>query len=319
VLDRLLEDERLEIAAVTAASAGAFNAVALASGLLKDGRAGARAALDGFWAAVNQAGGRNVFGDMDLWSEALTPAWMRDHPMVRWWQSAASSVSPYEFNPFNLNPLRDILERQVDFDALHRGAPIKLYVSATRVRSGEVRIFRNGEVTCQAVLASACLPQLFQAVEIDGEPLWDGGYVANPALWPLFYEDTPADLLIVHVNPLERSETPRRAGDILDRLNEITFNVSLQAELRAVAFVQKLLDEDLLRPEARGRYRRVLLHAIKADDWLADLSLASKFETGNAFLGDLKARGRRAAERWLEHDFAAVGERSSIDVRAEFL
>lgn len=318
VLDRLLEDERLEIGAITAASAGAFNAVAYASGLIHGGRSGAKQELEGFWRAVNQAGGRNVFGDSELWSAALTPSWLKETPLYQWWETAALTVSPYD-NPFSHNPLTAILRARVDFEALRARSPVKLKVSATSVRTGEARVFAEHELTAEVILASACLPQLFQAVTIDGEDYWDGGYVANPALWPLFYEDAPEDLLIVHINPLARSQTPRRTSEIMDRLNEISFNASLTAELRAIAFVNRLLDEGQLTPEARGRYRRILAHAIKADDWLDDLSLASKFDTEWTFLQDLRARGRRAADRWLHTCFDVVGVRSSVDIKAAFL
>jgi NTE family protein len=316
VLDRLLEEERLEVGAVTSASAGAFNAVAFASGLLRGGRAGATAELEGFWRAVNQSGGRNIFGDHELWN-AFTP-WLKETPMYQWWETAALSVSPYD-NPWSHNPLRAVLESRVDFAALRACSPVKLKVSATSVRTGEARVFNEAELTADVILASACLPQLFQAVRIDGEDYWDGGYVANPALWPLFYEDAPEDLLVVHINPLTREQTPRRSAEIMDRLNEISFNASLIAELRAIGFVNQLLDDDLLRPEARGRFRRIHVHAIKADSWLGDLSLASKFETEWGFLTDLRARGRRAAERWLNRCFEHLGECSTVSVRDTFL
>jgi len=318
VLDRLLEDERLEIAAVTSASAGAFNAVAFASGLLHDGREGARRELEAFWRAVNGAGGRNVFGDDQFWSAALSPSWLKETPVYQWWEQAALAVSPYD-NPFSHNPLAAILRERVDFAALRSRSPVRLKISATSVRTGEARIFDETELTPEVILASACLPQLFQAVVIEGEPYWDGGYVANPALWPLLGEDTPADLLIVHINPLTRTQTPRRTTEINDRLNEISFNASLLAELRAVDFVNRLLDEDLLRPEARGRYRRTRVHAVRADEWLSDLSLASKFDTEWSFLQDLRARGRRAADQWLDRCFDCLGVRSSVDVKREFL
>ncbi len=316
VLDRLLEEERLEVGAITAASAGAFNAVAYASGLLHGGRAGARAELEGFWRAVNQAGGRNVFGDHEIWN-AFTP-WLTGSPLYQWWETAALTVSPYE-NPWSHNPLGSILSSRVDFAALRSGSPVKLKVSATSVRTGEARVFTETELSPEVVLASACLPQLFQAVRIEGEDYWDGGYVANPALWPLFYDDSPEDLLVVHINPLKREETPRRSAEIMDRLNEISFNASLTAELRAIAFVNRLLEEDLLRPEARGRYRRIHVHAIQASPWLDDLSLSSKFDTEWGFLQDLRGRGRRAADQWLAQGFEAVGVRSSVSIRNAFL
>ena len=317
VLDRLLEDETLEIQAVTAASAGAMNAVALAQGLLDGGREGGKAKLESFWRQVNRHGGRNVFGDTSVWTSAFAGGsdWLKSTPGWRMAETLAMSMSPYEFNPFNLNPLQEILEAEVDFAALREGSPIKLYVSATAVRLSKSRVFRETELTCRHIMASACLPQLFHAVEIDGEPYWDGGYLANPALWPLFYDKTPDDILLVSLNPFVREDTPKTPGEIMDRLNEITFNAALGAELRAIGFVQKLLDEGLLKDNARGRYRRMLIHAITADGPLADLSMASKFNTEWSFLEDLKARGRAAAEAWLEADRANLGVRSSIDLQ----
>ena len=314
VIDRLLEDGRVEIKAVTGASAGAMNGVVLAAGLLDGGPAGGRERLETFWRAVSER--TAPFGRL---GPAAAPEWLKATPG---WIAASSwleSLSPYQFNPFNFNPLRSALEGVVDFAALREASPIALYVAAMAVRTGESRVFRTGELTVDHLLASACLPHLFQAVVIDGEPYWDGGYLANPALWPLFYDQTPADVLIVSLNPFVRKETPTCAPEIIGRLNEITFNAPLVAELRAVAFVQKLLDDDLLKTKARGRYRNMLIHAITADRWLADLSLDSKFETDWPFLADLKDRGRRAASDWLKQHFADVGVRSSSDLRAEYL
>lgn len=317
VLDRLLEEERLEIAALTATSAGAMNAVALACGLQQNGRAGARERLDRFWRRVNQQGGRNVFGDSAIWTAAFNPRWYQSNPFYRYFETAMLSMSPYEFNPFNLNPLKEALLETVDFAAA-RASPVRLHVAATSVRAGKSRVFGQEEITPEVVLASACVPHLFHAVEIEGEPYWDGGYLANPALWPLFYEDAPADLLLVMINPLRREETPRTAGEIVDRLNEITFNAPLLAELRAVAFVQELIEEDLLSEKGRTRLRHVLTHAIVADDALSDLPLESKFETEWTFLSDLKARGRAAAEAWLEASLEDVGVRSSLNLAERF-
>ena len=317
VIDRLLEDGRVEIKAVTGASAGAMNAVVLASGLLEGGSNAARAKLEAFWKAVSAA--INPFGQTAPWMEMFTPGWLRATPGWRAAESFAQSLSPYEFNPFNFNPLRDALTGVVDFAAIRGHSPIALYVSATAVRAGESRVFRTGDLTVDHILASACLPQLFQAVEIDGEPYWDGGYLANPALWPLFYDPVPADILLVNLNPFERKQTPKTPSEIVDRLNEITFNASLVAELRAIAFVQKLIGEGLLQEAAKGRYRNMLVHAIGADRWFQDLTLDSKFNASWDFLSDLKARGRRAASEWLARGLADVGVRSSCDIRAEYL
>jgi NTE family protein len=316
VIDKLLEDGRLEVKAITGASAGAMNAVVVAAGLLEGGPEGARAKLAAFWRGVSNA---NPFGALGAWSSVISPSWLKATPGWRMAESIASGFSPYDFNPLNLNPLRGVLEEQIDFKALREHAPVTLYVSATAVRSGRGRIFRGPELTCEHILASACLPHLFQAVVIEGEPYWDGGYVANPALWPMFYDPTPDDILIVNLNPFVRKHTPQSPAEILDRLNEITFNASLSAELRAIAFVSKLIDDDMLTAKARGAYRRLFVHAIGADRWLQDLNTETKFDTEWDFLVKLRDRGRRAAIAWLAAGLADVGLRSSVDLREEYL
>jgi NTE family protein len=320
VIDRLLEEADIEIKAVTAASAGAMNAVCVAQGLLDGGREGARARLDSFWKAVNTAGGRNVFGDTSIWTSAFSGGsdWLKSLPGWRMAETLAMSMSPYEFNPFNLNPLHDVLEAQITFKDLRERSVVKLYIAATAVRLSKAKVFRETELTARHIMASACLPQLFHAVEIDGEPYWDGGFLANPPLWPLFYDDTPDDILVVSLNPFVREETPKSPGEIMDRLNEITFNASLASEMRAIGFVQKLLDEGLLKDTAKGRYRKMLVHAITADGPLADLALSSKFNTEWSFLLDLKERGRQAADVWLNDCASLIGVRSSLDLKAGF-
>ena len=317
VLDRLLEDGRLDIRAVTAASAGAMNGAALVSGLATGGNEGARATLDKLWRETNQSGGKNVFGDTSIWSSAMTPDWLKDTALWRAGETLAMSMSPYEFNPLNLNPLKRVLDASIDFEAI-RTSDVKLHIAATAVRHARSRVFTNAEITDQVLLASSCLPHLFQAVEIDGEPYWDGGYLANPPLWPLFYEETPDDLLLITLNAFEREDTPRAAGDIMDRLNEIVFNAPLLSELRAIAFVQDLIEKGRLTPDARADYRHVFMHAIEADSWLGDLSLGSKFNTEWSFLNDLKTRGRAAADEWLGACFTDVGVRSSVDLQTRF-
>ncbi|HWE46650.1 MAG TPA: patatin-like phospholipase family protein [Caulobacteraceae bacterium] len=318
VLDRILEDGRLTISAITAASAGAMNALALASGMARGGPDEARKKLEELWRGVNQSGGRNVFGDSGIWTAALNPQWLQANPFYRYYETMLLNSSPYEFNPFNLNPLRDVLTRVVDFEAV-RAAPMHLFISATDVLKGKERVFTKSELDVDTVLASSALPYLFQAVEVKGEPYWDGGYLANPPLWPLYYEDTPRDILIVMLNPFRRKSVPRAAGEIVDRLNEITFNAALTAELRAVAFVHKLIEDGMLTDTAKGRYRHMLIHAIEADGHLDDLPLPSKFDTEWSFLTDLKERGRKAGETWLKAHFDDVGVRCSVDIRERFL
>jgi NTE family protein len=313
VLDRLLEDDRLDIRAVSGVSAGAMNGAALVSGLASGD---ARAALDRLWREINQSGGRNVFGDRALWNPAQAPDWLKDTPLWRAGETLALSMSPYEFNPLNHNPLKRVLKTAVDFQAV-QGSDVKLFVAATAVRQARARIFASSEITADVLMASACLPHLFQAVEIEGEPYWDGGYLTNPPLWPLTGDDTPDDVLLVTLNPMVRDETPRAAGDIVDRLNEILFNAPLLAELRAIAMAGEMISQGQLK-HGSGPYRQLRLHAIEADGWLSDLSLRSKFNTEWSFLTDLKARGRAAADDWLETCLASVGRRSSVDLQARF-
>ncbi len=318
VLDRLLEDDRLDVRAVTAASAGAMNAAALVSGLETGGPDGARRQLDLLWREVNQSGGRNVFGNSSIWSAALTPGWLKDTGLWRTGENIALSMSPYQFNPFNLNPLRRVLDTAIDFEAV-RASSISVFVSATAVKQGRARVFRTAEITPEVLLASSCLPHLFQAVEIDGESYWDGGYLANPALWPLIHPDTPDDVLILPLNPFVREDTPHAAGEIMDRLNEIVFNAPLVSELRAFALLQSLIADGQLQTGNRHRAQAIRMHAIDSDRWLAPLSLGSKFDTEWTFLNRLKGHGREAAEDWLTTCFDEVGERSSVDIRARFL
>lgn len=302
VLDRLLEDGRLDFEGLSGASAGAINAALLVHGWHEGGRDGARAALERFWQSVGAASG--IFGSAPLgpWAELIT-----------------RTLSPYQFNPANLNPLRALLASQIDFERLRKAGRFRLFLSATNVRTGRVRIFDIHEIEVDVVMASACLPTVFQAVEIGGESYWDGGYLADPPLYPFFYECGSRDLLVVMVNPLARDATPRQPGDILDRVNEISFNASLIAEMRAIAFVHKLLDGGWLKEQYEPKLRNVLVHLVRADDALSGLGSDSKFQTSLPFLLDLRERGRQSADAWLAASLHHVGHRSSIDVRRTFL
>ena len=319
ILDCLLEDERLEFEGISGTSAGSMNAVVLAYGLHKNGRVGAREALANFWRAISEVGER--FSPLKTFPwEAQFQQWNRDQSWsFQMFKAMTSALSPYQFNPFNFNPLRDILQEQIDFDDLKTCKRTKLFLSATNVQSGNVRIFNTNEITADAVLASACLPFLHHAVEIEGQSYWDGGYMGNPALFPLFYGTDTRDVLIVHINPITREGTPKAPHEIDDRVNEISFNSSLIKELRAVAFVQKMLDEGWLKDEYRDQMKYVLIHSLRADKVLADLSSASKLNTDWEFLTMLRDRGRVAAAEWLAAHFDDIGVRQTVDLRAEFL
>lgn len=313
VLDRFLADGRLRIDAISGTSAGAMNAAVIADGLIAGGKEEARRGLKRFWRAVSarsrsspiQRSIPDVF--WGNWSLDLSPSYLAFDVMSRF-------ASPYTLNPLNINPLRDVVAEQVDFDRVASCDQIKLFVAATNVRSGKIKVFSGADVTLDAVMASACLPQIFQAVEIDGEAYWDGGFMGNPPLYPLFYETATADTILVQINPIERPEIPRTARDIVNRINEITFNSTLLRELRAIEFVTRLIAEGRLDA---GDYMRVRMHRIHGDAELAALSASSKVNAEWAFFKHLRDIGRRAAADWLDAHYEAIGEHATLDLRAE--
>jgi len=300
VLDRLAEDGRLDIEGLSAASSGSMNAAVYADGLMRGGLDSAREALEKFWRNVSDAG------------RLFSPAAML-------FQQVAGLFSPTQVNPFGFNPLREVLQKSVDMDAVHACNRVELFICATNVATGQPRIFRNREVTLDVLMASACLPSLFPAVEVDGAHYWDGGYMGNPALYPLIYNTQSRDIVIVHINPIVRPKLPVTAAEIQNRLNEITFNSSLLRELRAIAFVTKLIEQGWLKDEYRGRLKHVLMHSILADQLMSDLGASSKLNTDWRFLCDLRERGRAAAARWLETNFDHLGHHSTVDLQSEFL
>ncbi|MEQ8481714.1 MAG: patatin-like phospholipase family protein [Hoeflea sp.] len=318
VIDRLLDEPDIGFEGISGTSAGAVNAVVLAHGLMQDGRRGGQAALEDFWRRSSRTG--------SVWSPPR-PQDVSPIPGLGMLSAAAYSVfdtltrtfSPYEFNPFGINPLTDTLSECVDFEALKKHCSTKLFLSATNVHTGRVRVFESHEVDVDVVMASACLPFLFQAVEIDGEHYWDGGYVGNPALFPFFYKSKSRDVMIVHINPMEREEVPKTAPDILNRINEISFNSSLINEMRAINFVTRLLEQDWLKDEYKDRLRHILVHSIRADDALKHLSVDSKFNVNWSFLTDLRDRGRAAADAWLSANRSSLGKRSTVDLESQYL
>ena len=313
VLDRLLEDGRVEIEAISGTSAGAMNAVVLADGFMRGGADGARERLRLFWEAVGDAaefspvrrGPFNLFGN---WSLDLSLGYFFFDAFTR-------MLSPYDFNPLNINPLKAIIERIVDFELVRSCQHLKLFISATNVETGRVRVFGGGKLTADMVLASACLPMLFQAVEIDGQHYWDGGYMGNPVLFPFFYGSKSNDILIVQINPIEREGVPRTSREILGRINEISFNASLLAELRSVEFVRRMLAESRLDSQ---KYRTLNIHIIEQQHAAAEFGGSSRFNAERAFLEELFEIGRKAAEKWLTENYDSIGERSTVDIRRMF-
>lgn len=316
VLDGLLADGRIDIEGVSATSAGAMNGTVLASGLMRGGPEGARQALHDFWFAIAESARRYSPFRWIPWFKGSHSFGLDNSPLYAMADIALRIMSPYQFNPYNMNPLRDVLSQQVDFEALRRDCPIRLFLCATNVETGRIRLFTDADLSAEAVLASACLPTLFQAVTIDNQFYWDGGYVGNPAIFPLIYNCQTRDVVIVHINPIVRPGVPRSAADILNRVNEVSFNSSLMREMRAIAFVTDLIHQGKI--DAR-EMKEMLIHSVRSDETMAALSVSSKYNADWGFLTNLRDRGREQAARWLAENYENLGVRSSIDIRNEFL
>ena len=317
-LDRLLEDESLSFDGVSGTSAGALNAAVLATGMAQAGRPGARTALAAFWHDVSEQ--QSPYGScFGAWPSApagnLGSFNLDWNPFYAWSTQFLRAFSPYQFNPLGSNPLRDVVARHVKPDALRSG-PLSLFITATSVRTGQPRVFDHKDLTIDALLASACLPQLFRAVQIDGEPYWDGGYSGNPAIWPLIYNTGALDVLLVKINPLVRPDLPDTPEEIADRVNEITFNAGLIGEMRAIDFVQRLVEQGRVDP---GAYKNLRLHMVADEEGLAPLHPSSKLNTDRRFLDALFELGRAAAERWLKAHRDDIGKKSTLDLRGTFL
>jgi NTE family protein len=310
VLDYLLEDGRLTIEAITGASAGSMNAVVLFEGWLEGGRDGAREQLRKFWKRVSLDGvlsplQRSLF-------DRLLSYWSMNESSHLWFDAWSRVASPYDLNPLDINPLRDALNGLINFERVRACKDAKLFIAATNVWSGKIRIFTGPELTVDHVLASACLPMLFRAVEIDGEPYWDGGYTGNPALFPLFYETRSDDILLVQINPIERRSTPRSVQEIQNRLTEITFNANLLQQFRSVEFVTRLIDEGKLSTKD---YKRVFMHRIHGGQDLDEFTAASRLSAQWSFFKELKDLGRNAARSWLAGNYRFIGHKSTLDLR----
>lgn len=314
VLDRILEDGRLSIAGISGTSAGAMNAVAVADGYTRGGPDGARAALDQFWRAMSESAKNSPMKRTPY--DMLTGYWGLDHNPVFHMMDAFSRIaSPYQTNPMQINPLRELLEKSVDFEMVRKCTAFKLFISATNVESGKVRVFPRKELTADMVMASACLPTVFQAVEIDGVPYWDGGYMGNPALFPFHGQTGTDDIVVIQINPIERKGTPKTPQDIQNRVNEISFNGSLLKELRAIDFVDRLISEGKL---SKDDYRQVRVHIIENQAGLNPLGASSKMNTEWAFLTKLRDMGRDTATRWLDETAPHIGKRGTVDLREMF-
>ncbi len=310
VLDRLLADDRIRINALSGTSAGAMNAVVLADGHQKAGREGSRQALRDFWKAVSDAARFSPI-QRGLWDRLSGNFSLEGSPWYHLFDQMTRVIPPRQLNPFGLNPLRDLLAATIDFDRVNACREVEVFVTATNVRTGRGRIFRTGELSVDAVMASACLPFMFCPVEIEGEAYWDGGYIGNPALYPLVDDPVCRDIVIVKINPMRRDELPETARDILNRVNELTFNAALLKELRSIHLLHQLIAAEGLESE---RYRDVFVHIIHAAEEVQHLEASSKLNAEWDYLTYLFDKGSGWAESWLADHFDDLEVRSTIDL-----
>lgn len=316
VLDRILEDERIEIAAISGTSAGAMNGAALKAGLVRDGREGARENLNSFWEQV----GAIKDDALAAWMDQVAPSSpilaqaMMYSPAFAAYDMATRFFSPYSAGTLYTNPLKPVVEA-FHFDEVCSPEGPELHVCATNVRTGKIKLFSGQDVTGAALMASACLPTMFQAVEIDGEAYWDGGYMGNPALFPLFEPSLPDDIMVININPLHRDEVPKDPQAIANRINEISFNSSLLRELRAIDFVKKLLHTGQM---TSNTMKNVLVHMVSDDALMNQLGVATKSVPNPVVLARLKAAGRAAADAFLNDHYDDLGKRDTVDLKAMF-
>ncbi len=317
VIDHLLADGRLTIDGISGTSAGAVNAVLLADGLARNDPEAARTRLAAFWRAASLGGSLPALqGGVISRLFSVMPS--EQLPVQAWLGALSRVFAPQDLNPLNINPLKDLIERFVDFDVIRAASDLQLFIAATNVQTGALRTFAREEINAEVVMASACLPFLFRAVEIDGVPYWDGGYVGNPVIHPFLTNTTTDDVLVVQINPLTRPKVPASAREIVDRINEITFNSSLGAELRMIEMVNQMIDSGKLAAgTGPGAYRRINLHRIVLEDMAANFNASSKLKTDYAFFTTMHKLGERAARRFLDAHFDDIGARSTIDLAAE--
>ena len=312
VLDRLLEDERIEIEGISGASAGAMNAVLLAHGMTHGGREGARQALADFWAAVASSAPYSKVPD-----NVVPPANLAAHsdlpPAFKPLLSLLRFFSPYQLNPFDINPLRDILAKQVDFERLRAECPLRLFIATTQVSTGTLRLFRTRQLSIEVLLASACLPLLHRAVEIDGEAYWDGGLTANPPLFPLVHKCAARDIVVVLLHPQPHSHVPRTADDIWHRLTEMGFSSTFFTELQGLTLAQREARRGWFAfGRLERRLRQLNMHVVESQELMGQLGRHSKLNAHPAFIKGLHEEGRRRAELWLARNFQQLGVRSSF-------
>jgi NTE family protein len=307
-----MRDGRIFIDGISGTSAGAMNGVVFTDGFIKGGRMGAIESLEKFWKAVSKSALISSGNSLMPWFMRGKDQWNVDNfPPFMMADFMARMFSPYHINPLDLNPLRDILAEMVDFETLRSRKDIKLFVSATNVRTCKLKVFGTDEMYVETLLASACLPLMFQAVEFDGEKYWDGGYMANPAIAPLIHNCVSKDVLIIQINPMNRPDVPTSAREILNRINEVSFNSTLAREMSGIATISKLIDEGKLRDTP---FHRVNFHMICAEEEMSQLGAASKFNADWKFLSHLYELGVDTTDKWLDEHFSSLGVESTLDM-----
>jgi NTE family protein len=312
VLDRLLEDDRLSFDGITATSAGTLNAVVMVDGFASGGRKEAKATLRRFWQKVSDLSARGIFNPSFV--DKRNPDYGLEHsPGYLFMESLTYYASPYQMNPFNFNPLKDLIAETIDFERVRKQTALKLFISATNVETAKVKIFESKELGVDHVLASACLPLMQQAVQIDGTCYWDGSFTGNPAIFPLIYECTAPDILMVHITPTARPGVPMTSPSIMNRMQEISFNVSLIREMRTIAYVTRLMEDNNLSGSARK-----FVHLIEAEDLIRELAWSSRLNGDWDFLMHLHKMGRARADEWLTANFDQIGVKSTVDLQAKY-
>lgn len=315
VLDRIFELDLFEIEGIVGTSAGAMNAAVVACGIAQNGAEGARAKMKEFWTAISEAARTGPL-QPSVFDKMFSPGNMDFSPMWMTVDAMSKMFSPYQLNPMNLNPLRDTLAGIVDFDEVCHTKRVKLFLCATDCMNGKIHVFKGDEISVDAVLASACLPFMFQAVEIDGHFYWDGGYMGNPPLYPLIYNTEAPDILLCQINPITIDELPTTAQAIMDRINTLSFNSSLMREMRTIDFVGRLIDEDHLD---KAKYKQLNIHVVEAEAEMRQLSVSSKLNADWDFLMYLFDIGREKADEWIDLNLDKVGKSSSVDIAAKYL
>ncbi len=313
VLDRLLEEKILEIKAISGTSAGSMNGACLANGLIKGGKDEARDKLDEFWYKISQINPFDSFNRKAI-GEIIPSSIkkMQQQYFIQAFNLLSQFFSPYQFNPFNINIIKNIIEKIIDFDSFRSAEEIQLFISSTNIETNRIKIFDNHDICSEALLASACLPNVCQAIKWQDNYFWDGGYIGNPILEPLVYNSPSRDILIIQVNPINKKGVPKTSHDILDRLNEITFNSSLMREIRNIVNIKKLSDEQFC--QKNNPYSNLRLHLIHDENFMSQLGASSKFNIDWDFLNILKTKGREAASKWIEVNYDNIGKKTTMDL-----